>query len=238
MAIDNTYIGLQKQIADECGDNQALLAPLSASSGLLSPIQNAIQSAISKWERETFYFNDFRLEPLTGGPFNTVILREFYGAADYAPLGTLACIKSMRVLISSNRYPVDERDANYLNMVSVNPLNTGQPTDYSFDANQVRLYPIPNGIFPIGLTGTQRLSALVADTDANAWTQDAFDLIRSEAKLILARDVINDVDIEAGAIKAIYGDPERPEERSYLGVLKNETRRRHGNRTRIRPTNF
>lgn len=238
MAIDNNYIGLQNQIADECGDNQKLLAPLSASSGLLSPIQNAIQSAISKWERETFYFNDFRLEPTASSPFQTVILQEFYGAADYAPLATLACIKSMRVLISSNRYPVDERDANYLNMVSVNPLNTGQPTDYSFDVNQVRLYPIPNGAFPLGLTGTQRFSALVADTDANAWTQDAFDLIRCEAKLILAREVINDVDIEAGAIKAIYGNPDRPEERGYLGVLKNETRRRHGNRTRIRPTNF
>lgn len=238
MAISNTYIGLQKQIADECGDNQALLDPLSAGSGLLSPIKNAIQSGIAMWERETFYFNDFRLEPVAGGPFNTVILREFYGAADYAPLATLACIKSMRVLISSNRYPIEERDANYLNMVSVNPLNTGQPTDYSFDANQVRLYPIPNGVFPIGLTGTQRLTALAADTDANAWTQDAFDLIRATAKMILAREVLNDTDIEAGAVKAIYGDPNNPEQRGYLKVLKNETRRRHGNRTRIRPTNF
>lgn len=62
MSISRNYGLLQKQIADECGDNQGLLAPLSADSGLLSPIQNAIQSAIAKWEREPFYFNGFRLK--------------------------------------------------------------------------------------------------------------------------------------------------------------------------------
>lgn len=238
MAINSNYITLQRQIADELGDNQALLTPLSDAVGLLSPIQNAIQTAIAKWEREVFYFNDFRLEPVLNGPFNTVIGQEFYGAASYAPINTLASIKSVRVLVGSNRYTVRERDANYLNSVSVNPVNTGQPVDYSYDTGQLRFYPIPNGIYPVGLTGTQRLSALAADDDANAWTQDAYDLIRSEAKLILGRDVTYDADVADAAYKAIYGDQSRPEDRGFLYALKAETSRRHGTRTKVRPSYF
>lgn len=229
---------MQKQIADELQDNQALLAPLSPDSGLLSPIKNAIQSSIAKWEREVFYFNDFRLEPVIGGPFNTVIGREFYGVADYAPLGTLACIKSVRILQSNNRYMCTERDSNYMNEVSCSPVNTGMPTDYSYDANQMRFYPIPTAIYPVGLTGTQRLTALVQDIDTNAWMQDAFDLIKSDAKLTLAREVIYDDKVEAAMLKAIYGDPMQPRDRGYLKPLKDETTRRHSSRTRVRPSYF
>lgn len=238
MAISSNYITLQQQIADECSDNQALLSPLSDSNLTLSPIQNAIQAAIAKWERETFYFNDFRLEPTNSSPFKTVIGQEFYSAVDYAPLATLATIKSARILISSNRYILREWDEEQMNIESVNPTLVAQPTRWSYDAEQMRLYPIPDGVYPIGLTGTQRLSALAQPTDASAWTQDAFDLIRSEAKLILAREVIYDAQLEAASLKAIYGDPTNPQERGYLTVLKNETRRRSSSRARIRPTSF
>jgi hypothetical protein len=238
VAISKNYITLQRQIADECGDNQPLLTPLGDAVGLLSPIQNAIQSAISKWEREPFYFNDVRLMPVIGGPFNTVKGQEFYGAADYAPIATMATIKSLSVLIGSNNYTLAERGENYLEDISVNALNTGQPVDYSYSAQQLRLYPIPSGIYPMGITGTQRLSPLVNDNDTNGWTQDGFDLIRAEAKLILGREVIYDDNIANAAARAIYGDPGNPEERGYLYALKAETTRRHSSRTRVRPTYF
>lgn len=238
MSISGNYGLMQKQIADEMEDNQGLLAPLDVNSGLSSPIVNAIQSAIAKWEREPFYFNDFRLEPVLAGPFNTVIGREFYGVADYAPLGTLACIKSVRILESNQRYICTQRDSNYMNAVSCSPVNTGMPTDYSYDALQLRFYPIPTAIYPVGLTGTQRLSALVLVADTNAWTQDAYDLIKSEAKLILAREVIYDEKVEAAMMKAIYGDPMQPKDRGYLKPLKDETTRRHSSRTKIRPSYF
>lgn len=238
MSISSNYITLQRQIADECGDNQSLLTPLSDAIGLLSPAQNAIQSAIAMWERETFYFNDLRIQPTVSSPLQTVYKQEFYGASDYVGLGTIAALKSVMVLIGQNRYRLNPRDSNYMQDMSVNPENTGQPVDYSYDANQLRLYPIPDNVYPLGLTGTQRLSALVLDADSNAWTQDAYDLIRATAKLIIAREVINDEDIEAGAKRAIYGTPDDATDRGYLYALKLETSRRHGNRTKIRPTYF
>jgi len=51
MTISATYLQLQRQIADELGDRTDLLTPLSDSGETLSPIQNAVQSAIAKWER-------------------------------------------------------------------------------------------------------------------------------------------------------------------------------------------
>lgn len=238
MTITNNYIGLQRQIADELADNQTLLAPLADSALTTSPIQNAIQSAIALWERVPFYFNDLRIEPTNASPFKTVAGQEFYGAVDYAGLGTIAALKSVRILISGNRYPLNRRDSNYMNEVSVNPLNTGMPCDYSYDAGQMRFYPIPDLVYPIGLTGTLRLSDLVNPTDTNAWTQDAFDLIRCEAKRILGRDVLKDADVVAAAKEAIYGDPLNPNDHGYYGALKQETTRRNSGRARIRPSQF
>lgn len=239
MAIIGNYGLLQKQIADECGDNQALLSPLDDSSGLASPIINAIQSAIAKWEREPFYFNDFRQEPVANSPFQLVGGQEFYGAADYAPLATLARITSIRILEANvNRYTLKERDVNYLNEVSVSTTTRALPTDYCYDTEQLRIYPIPDIAYAVGMTGTLRFVTLAAAGDMNAWTSDAFDLIRCEAKLILARETLFDKDLETGAIKAIYGDPAFPRDRGYLKALKDETTRRRSQRTRIRPSSF
>jgi hypothetical protein len=234
VAISSNYITLQRQIADELGDNQALLSPLSDSSLTASPIKNAIQSAISKWEREPFYFNEFRLAGVANGPFNTVSGQEYYGSADYASIPTLAVITKLWVLVSGNRYTMNPRTKGYLDDTSVNPSIKGQPVDYAYDALQLRFYPIPDNVYPIGIDGTQRLSALAVDADANAWTQDAYDLIRCEAKLILAREVLNDEEVESAARRAIYGDAQ---ERGYLSALRSESARRH-NSGRIRPTHF
>lgn len=239
MSINGTYILLQKQIADECADDQQLLAPLSAGSGLLSPIQNAIQSAIAKWERVPFYFNGYRLEPI-GSAFNLIAGQEFYSAQDFAPLSTLARIINIRFLQGAqNRYATEERDVNYLNDLAVNASWRGLPTDHSYDQAQLlRIYPIPDVNYPAGIVGTQRFTPLAKDGDQNCWTTDAWDLIKSEAKLILAREVIFDAELEANMEKAIYGNPDFPGQVGYLKALKDETTRRTSQRSRIRPTNF
>jgi hypothetical protein len=157
-----TISALQKQIADECGDNQALLSPLSDTPACSRPSRTPSSPRLPSGSVKPSISTTSGWKPTSASTFQTVLLQEFYSAVDYAPLATLACIKSLRVLISNNRYPLIERDANYMNDVSVNPDNTGQPTDYTFDANQMRLYPIPNGAYPMGLTGTQRFSTLSA----------------------------------------------------------------------------
>lgn len=239
MTISANYVQLQQQIADELGDRQDLLVPLSDSALSLSPVQNAIQSAIAKWEREPFYFNEVYDQNL----FNTVAGQEFYNSASAALVATSPNLMKLHVLISNNRYPLKPRTWDYIEDTSVNPQVVGQPVDYAYLGEQLRFYPIPDNAYPITVAATQRLTNLVVDTDANVWTQDAFDLIRSEAKLILAREVLSDDDLATRMELTIYGASSAggsfgrvPAQRGYLYSLKAETTRRA--RSRITPSYF
>ena len=238
-----TYLTLQQQIADELGDRQDLLSPLGDSALALSPIQNAIQSAIAKWEREPFYFNQTIAQTALSGPYAlaTAVGQEYYGAAttptSAVALASVAKIRKLWLLIGGDRATLTERTSQYLDDVSRNPAATGAPTDWSYAGGLLRLYPIPNGAFPVGFEAIQRLAALGIASDANTWTQDAFDLIRAEAKLILAEEVLHDLELAALMQRAIYGDPAEPHRRGYLHALKAEGARRSG-RGRVRPTQF
>jgi len=238
MAIAGTYLTLQQQIADELGDRQDLLAPLSDSALALSPIQNAIQSAIAKWEREPFYFNEYYAINL----FNTVADQEFYSVDDNPAIATMPKITKIHIIVNNNRYTIYPRTWSYLEDISVNPsVVTSIPVDYAYFAEMVRLYPIPDGAYAITLNGNDRVTDLANPTDANAWTEDAFDLIRSEAKLILAEELLHDPDLAAETKTAIYGDPRSmfgfQQSRGYLYALKAESARRAG-QGRIRPSYF
>lgn len=241
MTIASNYITMQEQIADDLGDRQDLLSPLSGSSLALSPIQAAIQNAIARWERRSFYFNELLIDfPANGpqsSPWNTVNLQEYYGAADYANIPLLASIKKLWVFVNNQRYSLTARNFVFAVDTSVNPNVTGIPIDYEYAAEMVRMYPIPNGAYPVGVWAVLRLAALAKGTDANAWTEDAENLIRAEAKRILATDTLHDDDLRARMTRAINGDPEEPESRGYLYDLQAETSRRRKS-GRIRPSHF
>lgn len=233
MTISATYITLQRAIADEIGDRQDLLSPLSDSALTQSPIINAIQTAIAKWEREPFYFNSL----YETNAFNTVNGQEFYTASDFPAIATMPDVVMIHILINANRYTLNPRTWEYLEDISVNPAVTGYPIDYAYFAEELRLYPIPSDAWPLTFSRRQRVAALVNNTDSNIWTTDAYDLIRSEAKLVLAQEVLHDSDMAAEMKMAIYGDPGNAASRGYLYPLKAETSRREG-RGRLRPTYF
>lgn len=226
----DTYIDIQNRIADELGGR----------SDLTSQIQLAIQTAIQKWQRERFYFNEFILAGVSGGPFNTVSGQEFYTSSDYAPIATLAHIDKMWALVSGNRYFINPRTSQYIADVSVNPTNTSIPVDYAFFAEQIRFYPIPNNAYPVGLLGTQRLATLVNGGDTNSWVTgaDAEALIRTEAKMDLYENVLQSPDMADRMRLLIHGNPLVPGSRGYLYALRAETQRRIPEGGRIRPTHF
>jgi hypothetical protein len=239
MAISGTYLSLQQQIADELGDRQDLLSPLSDSGESLSPIQNAIQSAIALWERRPFYFNEVYQQNL----FQTVAQQEFYTTSAAAMIATSPDLLKLHVLIGNNRFPMNLRTWQYLEETSINPYVYAHPFDYAYFGEQLRFYPIPDAAYQITISGTQRLTPLANPGDSNAWTQDGFDLIKAQAKLILAREVLSDDDLATRMELAIYGRSTTggvwgvvPEARGYLYALQSETTRRA--RGKIVPTYF
>lgn len=243
MSRSETYLSMQLTIADELGARTDLLSPLPGSNLTLSPIKNAIQSAIAKWERDSFYFNEL----YDTNWFTTVAGQEFYNMTN-TPVGDATEIASMpkilkvHALVNSQRYYLNPRTWQYLEEISVNPnVTTTIPIDFAYFASQIRLYPIPVGAIPMTVSGNQRLVSLVNDTDANVWTQDGFDLIRCEAKLYLAQEVLYDDALATRMKTQIYGDPKAPfinqMASGWYNVLKFETADRTAG-PRIRPSYF
>ena len=221
MPISTTYLLLQSQIADELGGRTDLLSTLSGSGLTLSPIKNAIQSAIAKWERVPFYFNEFYdIAPF----FSTVINQEIYTTAASAAIATLANIHRLH-LSGSSRFPLIRVTPAQMDDMATS-ATAAKPTHWSYFAQNIRLYPIPDAVYAVAGQYTRRVAALSADADVNVWTQDGFDLIRSEAKLILALEVLHDAEMAARMRLAIYGDPSDPRTKGYYQALVEETDRR------------
>lgn len=217
MAVSYTYQGFQNQIAYELGQRSDLLA---APSGLaLSPIQQAIQAAIAKWEREHFYFNEVQAI----NTFNTVAGQEFYTSVDSPYLGTNPHIDKIWVLIASNRYSLNPRTEQYMDDTSLSTSSQGQPIDYAYYAETLRMYPIPDGVYPMSIEGTKRFSTLTLTTDTNVWLQDAADLIKAEAKMDLLENVLKQSDLADRQKRLIYGDPTVPGDTGYLYALRSES---------------
>ena len=224
MSVSTTYGQMQSTIAYELGGR----------SDLTTQIQTAIQTAIAKWERERFYFNE--LNDTNG--FSTTAGKEFYSASDYTLIGTICHIDKIHALVSNNRYTLEPRTWQYIEDYAVNPSVQASPTgisDYSYYAETLRFYPIPDGAYPITISGTKRLTTLVNSTDFNAWTQDAEALIRCEAKLDLYLNVLKDQEQAASMKAQIYGTDGNSV--GYLGALQGETFKRMAV-PKVRPTYF
>jgi hypothetical protein len=218
MAISATYLQLQQQIAMELGDRTNLLP---SSTGIWSPIKNSIQTAIAKWEREPFYFN----EVYTASFFSTAAAQELYTAVTAAAIATIVEIKRLHITVSGVRYSLVQRDWDYLEDIAAT-ATAGTPTDFAYFAQQIRLFPVPDAIRVVSFSGTGRLTALALDADTNAWTQDGFDLIKAEAKLILASEYLHDAPLALAMMAAIHGTPATeatPAREGILTMLRKET---------------
>lgn len=233
MTTSSTYGAMQARIADE------VLGAVTT-----THIVNAIGDAIAKYERQRFYFNEVRdgqnvLQTDTGTTLTgsdglsltdsqslvTVSGQEFYSDADYAIIGSMATIDKMVLLYANNRWPIRRRTPEWMEDVSFSTSLRSIPTDWAWVAGSIRFYPVPNGAYPIFITGTARLPALVNSTDSNAWTQDAEELIRLCAEGILYRRIVRDAAMAAMC---------QQDEAQALQSLRSETARRSVGAGRIR----
>lgn len=201
-----TYADMYTRIGDEIQDATALLPQ----------IQNAIQDAIAFHERSKFYFNTD-----SNVAFSTVRGQEwYYSPADFPLNNSLVEIISMAVSISGVLCPLQAEDYEQLDRAQ-NGSITGPPRAFSYFAECVRLFPIPDAVYPVIFSFHSRLPPLVNPTDTNAWMTDAEMLIRQTAKVFLATDVLQEAGIAQGA--QILAD-------KALAQLQMETRKRRSNR--------
>src|SRR5690606_16496709 len=88
-----------------------------------------------------------------------------------------------------------------MELLSDNSASTGEPYAWSYYNQEIRLYPIPDGVYTIRLQlGNYRLTALASDSDTNAWLDEAYDLLKARAKYILYKNTIKDAALAAEAL--------------------------------------
>lgn len=223
----NTYAQLQARIA-----NEVLGSPTT------TDIQNAISDAILEYERESFDFNQMRYfgdVTGSGSDLATVQGKEFYSNQDLPVLVNYPHISSIVVLAFNNRYPLLSRSISWIDDQSISTTWQGLPSDWCWQAGSIRIYPVPDAVYPLIINATMRFAPLVNPADYSVWTNRAEKLIRIEAKRLLFRDIIRDAEQVTSMENELMGNPQLGR-RGILQMLRGEAFRRGQGSGKIRPS--
>ena len=101
------------------------------------------------------------------------------------------------------------------------------PSRYAYHNDAIYLWPIPDAAYTLRIVGLSQINAPVDDTDENAWTDEAQDLIVARVKMTLYRDQFRDPEGAQMAMGAVQ---------EALARLSRETARRL--ETPLRPAPF
>ncbi|MGH6894740.1 MAG: hypothetical protein ACREEP_21045 [Dongiaceae bacterium] len=178
-----SYLDMITRIGDE-----------SLRTDMTNQIKLCIQDAIAHYEVERFWFNQFR-----DRTFATVAGQEFYGSADQSDIPAILEFDAVTLSVGSTRWPLTKAGYVEIEDWSADAGARGQPTHFAYWGQQIRLYPVPDSVHQIRLSGLFKLPPLIGDVDENAWTKDAEDLIRHRAKSILYSQYLRD---DANAARA------------------------------------
>lgn len=170
---------------------------------LATAFVEVIKRAIIYFETQRFTFNEVRVVQNTAGEYNDL------------PIG-LKFIDTLSVQVGSNRYPLRMQSYEVIEEWNGYATTAGQPTDFSVSDNQVRLYPIPNTVYPLIFLGVSEVTPPLDydnDDSTNAWLVQGYDLIAARVRYLLYRDYFRD---DAGASTAFGAQQEA------LADLRNE----------------
>lgn len=156
--------------------------------GLTSQIDAAIATAIGAYQSERWLFNERR-----NVTFSTVASQEFYTSSDHASIPLLVKLDYAKVYVGNTAYDLEPSDPSTMEGLSDSATNTGQPGEYVYYGESLRLYPVPDAVYTIRLAGVFVVAAPASDGEAsNPWMTTGERLIRSRAKLELALHVLFD----------------------------------------------
>jgi hypothetical protein len=173
-----TYLDLQTAIATDL-----------TRTDLTSQIKSAIVDAVRHYETSRFYFNVTR--SLT---FSTVIGQTAYGSAALAQIPDLIGLDTLFLFDASRPLELEKYEADEFEWLQSTSTGNGRPSAYTYIDSQILLWPTPAAVYTMRPHMHYKLTELSADTDTNAWTNDAEQLIRCHAKLLLYTNVIEDTD--------------------------------------------
>lgn len=155
---------------------------------LASVAPDAVRLTIKRYEAERLHFTVSRNLTL-----NTVAGQVLYTGSDASWIPDIVRIDNPGfVLVGGQNRKVYRDDPVVLEFMTDNSATQGEPLNWAYYAQQLRLYPVPDQVYSLRFHGVMRLAALSADGDTNAWTTDAEDLITAGAKRWICQQVTKD----------------------------------------------
>ena len=185
-------------------------------SDLTSIAESQIKTSIAYYEKRRFWFLEERAVA------TTVVGQEYYALPN-----DFRDDDSLVITVSNNAYPLNRRTYETLEDWFVRSETfTGFPTDYAIYQEQFRLYPVPNGLYPLRLSYIKQLASLDVPTDTNEWMEEGEGLIRNRSEWVLFAQKLRDFDA-AQACKMLETEELREHERlTTARLLTGHTRKR------------
>lgn len=167
---------------------KARIADELARDDLTSQIAYAVNDAIVAYQKDRYLFNESR--SLT---FSTVAGQEIYTSSEVAGLPLMFVIDQVTLTDGAAVWEMDRRRPEDLEISSQGATISGQPTSFSLYAGELRLYPVPDGVYTMRIIGQGTAAAPTNDAETgNPWMIAGERLIRSRAKLEIYAHVVQD----------------------------------------------
>lgn len=157
-------------------------------SDLASTIAYAIGDAVQHYQSKPFVFNQAR------GTINTVAGTEYYD-----DLADIAAIDTISVTVNGRKVVLDAWSYAYMERIASTTSTRSQPWAWSWFGQEIRLYPVPDQVYALTVSYTQKIDVPSPDSASNVWTTEAEELIRHAAKKRICRDTTMD---DGGAARA------------------------------------
>lgn len=137
-------------------------------------IPNAIQAALRYYEGQRFWFNE------GSATASTVADQQAYAVPT-----DLIEVESLTVTNSGIEYPMKRRPWSWMRERDISS-STGLPRNWSYFADQLYLWVVPDAVYTLTMSFAKRLTAPSALTDTSAWFTHGEELIRRRAEADLA----------------------------------------------------
>ena len=182
-------------------------------------IDASIREAIDHYKYRRWWFNEGVLTASTsdGGEYMD------------AP-ATFLSLDSLRMDNPSagDDYPLKPASYEQMEGWPADAANEGKPLYYAEYKGQYRLYPVPDGVYPLVWSGLIDLGTPTADSDTSAWFTIAETLIRARAKALVQIHYLRDERAEAQMAGLIGRGSDRlslPEDAAYKTLWRENVRR-------------
>src|SRR6185436_9490367 len=124
---------------------------LALPADMTSPIVVAILDSIEFWQKDRFRFTES--DPSATPSFSTVQGQWVYTAADNANIATIFQFDELLVYVGSTAEPMAKRTPHEIYLLNQQNQQSGQPTDWAYEANKIIMYPIPSQAWMIFMLG-------------------------------------------------------------------------------------